>query len=100
MRRILLAAWIFFRARPQIFHACIVWTYLAQVRTHVVLCVDTQNRKSGAEFFCVRHQIFHACVILFGMSACVRRKSEMIFLAIIIATIELRLRALYQVVPS
>ena len=67
----------FFRARPQIFHACIVWIYLAQVRIHVVLCVHTQNRKSGADFFCVRPQTFHACVTLFGMSAYVRRKSEM-----------------------
>ena len=65
---------------------------------HVVLCVDTQNRKSGGDFFCVRPQIFHACVMLFGMSAYVRRKSEM--LLIIIVTIELRLRALYQAVPS
>ena len=66
---------------------------------HVVLCIDTQNRKSGADFFCVRPQIFHAYVMLFGMSAYVRRKSEML-LAIIIVTRELRLRALYQAVPS
>ena len=68
----------FFRARPQIFHVCIVWIYLVYAYIpHVVLCVDTQSRKSGADFFCVRPQIFHACVMLFGMSAYVRKKSEM-----------------------
>ena len=90
----------FFRARPQIFHVFIVWIYLVYAYIpHVVLCIDTQNRKSRADFFCVRPQIFHAYVMLFGMSAYVRRKSEML-LAIIIVTIELRLRALYQAVPS
>ena len=59
----------FFRARPKIFHACIVWIYLAQVHT--------QNRKSGADFF-LRTSANIPCLCHFVWNVCVcAQKSEM-----------------------